>query len=335
MRVDPEGGDRRTFWQRRPRASTKRAASTGDPVPTKRGASTDPVTRVPPILFGAAAAAAPLPTSAPPEPGRAKRRMSRPVALSLAALILVAVLGLTAALVVTNLRISGRPDLSRNQVKAIAGKQAGNAVSKQQSQPPPAVLAYRAVEDAFVVVQSQGGAAGIGELGSGVIIDSQGDILTALHVVRGASTIEVSFADGSTSAATVASSDPSHDIAVLTASTLPANVVPAVLGNAPQIGDQVFAVGNPLDLVASLSAGVVSGLNRTFTPADGPSLSGLIQIDAAVNPGSSGGPLLNTKGQVIGIVTGLANAAGNDEFAGIGFAVPIATAGGAAGAPAK
>jgi S1-C subfamily serine protease len=273
--------------------------------------------------------------SATAEPGRVRPKVSRRAAVALAGLLLLVVLGLSAALVLTNLRISGRPDLSSTQIKAIASKQAGAAVSHQQGQPPVAVTAYRAVEAAFVVVQSKGGAAGTGALGSGVIIDSKGDILTALHVVRGASTIEVSFADGTTSAATVTSSDANHDIAVLMPSTPPTVVVPAALGDAPQIGDQVFAVGNPLDLVASLSAGVVSGLNRTSTPAVGPSLSGLIQIDAAVNPGSSGGPLLNAKGQVIGIVTGLANSAGNDEFAGIGFAVPIATAGAAAGAPAK
>ena len=80
---------------------------------------------------------------------------------------------------------------------------------------------------------------------------------------------------------------------------------------------------------------MISGLDRTFKLGDGRTLSGMIQFDAAVNPGSSGGPLLNTKGQVIGIVTGLVNPAGTDEFAGIGFAVPIGTAGGAAGAPAK
>jgi len=251
------------------------------------------------------------------------------------AVLLLAVIGLVAALVVTNLRISGRPDLSRRQVNAIAAKQAGTAVSQLKSQAPAAVSVYRAAEAAFVVVQSKGGTSGVGKLGSGVIIDSQGDILTALHVVQGASTVEASFADGTTSTASVTSSDAAHDIAVLTPSRLPAVVLPAALGDAPQIGDEVFVVGNPLDLVASLSAGVVSGLNRTFTPADGPSLSGMIQFDAAVNPGSSGGPLLNAKGQVVGIVTGLANPAGNDEFAGIGFAVPIATAGRAAGAPAK
>ncbi len=261
-------------------------------------------------------------------------RSSRRVAIAVGVLLL-AVLGLCAALIETNLRISGRPDLSSKQVGGIASKRADTAVSQLQSRSPPAVQAYRSVAPAFVVVQSDGGAAGTGELGSGVIIDAKGDILTALHVVRGASTIRVSFANGSTATASVASSDASHDIAVLAPSTPPASVVPAVLGNEPQIGDAVFVVGNPLDLVASLSSGVVSGLHRTFTPADGQSLSGMIQFDAAVNPGSSGGPLLNAKGQVIGIVTGLANSAGNDEFAGIGFAVPISTAGAAAGAPAK
>jgi S1-C subfamily serine protease len=101
------------------------------------------------------------------------------------------------------------------------------------------------------------------------------------------------------------------------------------------VGDEVFAVGHPLGLVGSLSAGVVSGLNRSFPLANGRTLGGMIQFDAAVNPGNSGGPLLNRNGQVIGIVTGLANPGGDDEFIGIGFAVPIATAGGAAGAPAR
>jgi S1-C subfamily serine protease len=338
-------GGRRPFGQRRQDGSENQGALTKDPL-TKGPLTKGPLTKGPPTLSRLTKTTPPvhrailIPTpstlSEPTAPasGRAGPGVSRRVMVVLAVLV-VAVLGLAAALVVINLRVSGRPDLTSKQVGAIAGKQASSAVSQLQSQPPTAVSAYRAVEAAFVVVQSTGGAAGTGELGSGVIIDSQGDILTALHVVKGSSTIDVTFADGMTSAATITSSDTSDDIAVLTPSTLPTVVLPAVLGDAPQVGDEVFAVGNPLALEASLSAGVVSGLDRTFTPADGQSLSGMIQFDAAVNPGSSGGPLVNTKGQVIGIVTGLANPAGNDEFAGIGFAVPIATAGGAAGAPAK
>ena len=95
----------------------------------------------------------------------------------------------------------------------------------------------------------------------------------------------------------------------------------------------MFAVGHPLGLTQSLTAGVVSALGRSVKVGDNRSLDGLIQFDAAVNPGNSGGPLLNRDGQVVGIVTGLANPAQQSFFVGVGFAVPIATAGGAAGSP--
>jgi S1-C subfamily serine protease len=265
-----------------------------------------------------------------------RARMSARSRLLVLVLALVVVLALCAALVVTNLRISRRPDLSTGKVQAIAGQATNSAIARLQSQPSPAVTAYDAVRACIVLIVAQHkGGPSAKDFGTGVIVDAKGAILTALHVVSGASAIQVTFADGTTSAASIESSDPSHDIAELVAGRLPAVVVPAALGGSPQIGDETFAVGNPLGLVASLSAGVISGLDRTFKVASGRTLSGMIQFDAAVNPGSSGGPLLNTKGQVIGIVIGLANAAGNDEFAGIGFAVPIGTAGGVAGAPAK
>ena len=254
----------------------------------------------------------------------------------------IAVAATIAAFVVTNLRISGRPPLSTSDVNAIVNQKVSTAISQLEAQPPAAVTAYAAIRDGLVVVEAshQGGAGNQGgasseDLGAGVIINTQGDILTALHVVNGAAQIKLTFFDGTTSTATVKAADAANDIAVLTAAQLPRVIVPAVLGSSPQVGDEVFAVGNPLGLLASLSAGVVSGLDRSFSLGDGRTLSGMIQFDAAVNPGSSGGPLLNTEGQVIGIVTGLANPAGTDDFAGIGFAVPIATAGQAAGAPPK
>jgi len=120
---------------------------------------------------------------------------------------------------------------------------------------------------------------------------------------------------------------------VLKPAQLPGIVVPAVLGGGVQIGDDVYATGHPFGFADSLSAGVVSGLDRTVPIAEGQTLKGLIQFDAAVNPGNSGGPLLNRAGQVVGIVTALANPADEKFFVGLGFAVPIATAGGAAGAP--
>jgi putative serine protease PepD len=108
-------------------------------------------------------------------------------------------------------------------------------------------------------------------------------------------------------------------------------VVPAVLGGRVSVGDSVLAVGNPLGLTSSASAGVVSGLDRAATGAGGARLTGLIQFDAAVNPGSSGGPLVNAKGQTVGVVVALANPTDAGTFIGIGFAVPIGAAAGAGG----
>jgi len=265
---------------------------------------------------------------------RHDRRLGRPIRAGVI-LALLAVIATAAALSVTNLRISRRASVSANDVNRIVNQKVSAAISQLQSQPSVAAAVYRAAVDGLVLVESERGSPGTGDLGTGFVIDAKGDIMTALHVVQGASVIMVTFADGTTSTATIASSDPTHDIAVLTAKRLTSEIVPEVLGANPQIGDETFAVGNPLGLLGSLSAGVISGLNRSFTLTHGRTMSGMIQFDAAVNPGSSGGPLLNTKGQVIGIVTGLANPAGTNNFAGIGFAVPIGTAGQAVGAPAR
>jgi S1-C subfamily serine protease len=173
-------------------------------------------------------------------------------------------------------------------------------------------------------------------LGSGVVVDANGDILTCLHVVANATSIQVTFADGTTSPATVVSTQPQNDIAVLQASQPPAKLAPAVLGNprSVRVGSEAFVLGSPFGLDGSMSSGVVSGLNRSFQlPNNGPALTGLIQVDAAVNPGNSGGPLVNRDGQVIGIVSALINPTNEGVFIGIGLAVPINVAGGAAGLP--
>jgi putative serine protease PepD len=163
------------------------------------------------------------------------------------------------------------------------------------------------------------------ELGTGVIVSDDGAILTADHVVAGAGSITVTFADGTVAEASVLSANTSLDIAVLTPEKLPRVVVPATLGGGAEVGASVVAIGNPLGLTDSVSAGVVSGLNRAANTNTG-KRTGLIQFDAAVNPGSSGGPLLDTRGMVIGIVVALADPDGQDAFAGIGFAVPIGAA---------
>jgi S1-C subfamily serine protease len=168
------------------------------------------------------------------------------------------------------------------------------------------------------------------ELGTGVIVADDGTILTANHVVAGAKDISVTFADGTKSRAVVATSNPQQDIAALTPAGLPGTLVPATLGGGADVGAHVVAIGNPLGLAYSVSSGVVSGLNRTADTNDG-RYPGLIQFDASVNPGSSGGPLLDAHGLVIGIVVSIANPAHEDAFAGIGFAVPIGAALGGGG----
>jgi S1-C subfamily serine protease len=215
------------------------------------------------------------------------------------------------------------------------------AQEQQSRTPPNAVTAYRTISPSLVTVttersSAETGAAAAGTeiaLGAGVVINAQGAVLTALHVVEHGRQIRVRFADGTQASARVASSQADSDIAVLVVDKLPAVVVPAVMGGAPRVGDDVFAVGNPLGLQASLSAGVVSATGRTVRSEAGRTLNDLIQFDAAVNPGNSGGPLLNRGGQVVGIVTGLANPSKQAYFVGIGFAVPITTAGGVAGGP--
>lgn len=198
---------------------------------------------------------------------------------------------------------------------------------------------YQIIQPSLVLIQSTlPGSNGKSDdaLGTGTIIDANGDILTSLHVVANATKIQVVFADGSSSTATVATKQPENDIAVLKADKLPAQIIPAVVGNpnAMQVGDEAYVVGNPYGLYSSMSAGVISGFNRTFQPANSNlNLKGLIQIDAAVNPGNSGGPLLNRNGEVIGIVEGLANPTDQNFFVGIGFAIPINVAGRAAGLP--
>ena len=186
--------------------------------------------------------------------------------------------------------------------------------------PLPVPDLYQQVVPSVVLITTSKGA-----LGSGVIVNDTGTVLTAHHVISGGGSISILFADGTKSAATVTAAAPKIDIAALTPRKLPEVVVPATLGGSVAVGSDVVAMGNPLGLRHSTTTGIVSGLNRTSKTQAG-SLSGLIQFDAAVNPGSSGGPLLNTQGLVVGVVVSIADPGRDDAFAGIGFAVPIGAA---------
>ncbi len=166
-------------------------------------------------------------------------------------------------------------------------------------------------------------------VGSGVIVDENGNILTAYHVVEGHTEVTVRFVDGSETTATVDREEPERDLAVLHVDHIPDAAYAATLAGTVQPGDSVMAIGAPFGIEGTLTQGIVSGLNRSFVVENtGQVLTGMIQFDAAVNPGNSGGPLIDMSGRVVGIVSGIINPTNDGVFIGLGFAVPIDAASG-------
>ena len=156
-------------------------------------------------------------------------------------------------------------------------------------------------------------------IGSGIVLDTKGDILTNAHVISGARKIEVAFSDGTTVPATLVGSNTAADLAVIRVSVAASTLHPLTLGSSAsvRVGDSVYAIGSPFGLSGSLSEGIVSNLGQTGAG----NLTGLIQTDAAINPGNSGGPLVNAQGQVIGINNSIESPV--DGNVGVGFAIPI------------
>lgn len=246
------------------------------------------------------------------------------------------VLAALLALFLYNFLFPGARPLSQTEVDAAIS----SALASATPRPAYSTLVYQVIQPSLVWVEAEGvpGENGNADtsLGTGVIIDRFGNILTSLHVVADSPNIRLTFSDGTHSRAVIAQSQPEKDIAVLQAEMLPELFLPATLGNAGamQVGDEAYVVGNPFGLYSSMSAGVISGFNRSFQPpGTSQVIDGLIQVDAAVNPGNSGGPLLNRYGQVVGIVTGIINPTDDSFFVGIGFAVPIDVAAGGGGSP--
>ncbi|MCW3066713.1 MAG: hypothetical protein JWN32_3885, partial [Solirubrobacterales bacterium] len=161
--------------------------------------------------------------------------------------------------------------------------------------------------------------------GSGFVIDKQGDIFTNDHVVSGASSIQVAFADGTKASARLVGTDPTTDVAVIRVNVPSAKLQPLAFGNSSgvQVGDGVVAIGSPFGLAGSLTTGVVSALNRSIQAPNHYTITGAVQTDAAINHGNSGGPLLDSTGKVIGVNAQIESDSGGSD--GVGFAIPSNT----------
>ena len=164
--------------------------------------------------------------------------------------------------------------------------------------------------------------------GSGIVIDANGTILTNYHVVENAIKVTVSFEKGKSVEAKVVGKDPSNDLAVLRIPTDGLTLHPLKLGDSSnvEVGDPVYAIGNPFDLERTLTTGVISALQREITAPNGFTINNVLQTDAPINPGNSGGPLLNIDGEVIGINSQIETGGSGDGSVGIGFSIPINTA---------
>ena len=167
--------------------------------------------------------------------------------------------------------------------------------------------------------------------GSGFVLNKNGDIVTAEHVVTGAQSIKVTFADGRSATANLVGTDTGEDVALIHVNVPSSELHPLTLGDSStlQVGDGVVAIGSPFGLPGTVTAGIVSALGRAITSPNNWTIANAVQTDAAINPGNSGGPLLNSVGQVIGINdqidTNSTNATGQGSSSGVGFAVPSNT----------
>jgi putative serine protease PepD len=244
------------------------------------------------------------------------RRPRRRTAIAAAALFVIGGIGGGA--------LGAEAILSRTPASTPAVTRSASTSSVAQVQTPKSAAAiYQQAALGVVTITTEvaGRFGRVGEgTGSGIVLNTNGDILTNAHVVAGANQIQVTFNDGRTVPATLVNSNTSADLAVVRVSAAASTLHPLTLGNSDtvQVGDQVYAIGAPFGLRESMTAGIVSGLNR-HNAASG--LSGLIQTDAPINPGNSGGALLNTQGQVVGINDSIESPiAGN---VGVGFAIPV------------
>jgi len=244
-----------------------------------------------------------------------------------AQLVLVSILGTLAVIGITNALVPAPQRITEREVNDAIKTALASATPK----PNVAIAAYQAVKESMVLVKTRSAdEMAVRARGSGVLLDSGGRILTSLHILRDAAEIKVVFFDGEEWAAVLGDSQAEFDVAVLELGSFGRK--PATLASAKdlKVGDQAIVVGSPLGQQNSLTVGVISKLGSTFEPPwPGQRLGGLIQFDATLYPESSGGALVNSKGEVVAIVTGGPSLNG---VSGLGFAVPIDAAASAAGA---
>ena len=262
--------------------------------------------------------------SPPPAPPRRDHPRSSLPLTAIVAIILAAGIATAAvtAAVVTNSRNTTATTGATSAASVAASSKAGAA---QSVVPLPTI--YKQALPGVVTITTEArrlGRAGQG-IGSGVVADMKGDIVTNSHVIAGAQQIQVTFNDGTTAAGTVVTNDTADDLAIVNVSVASSELHPIPFGNSDTvlIGDSVAAIGAPFDLSGTLTEGIVSGLHRSNPGAGNQGISAhdLIQTDAPINPGNSGGPLLNTLGKVIGINESIDSPIPGNV--GVGFAVPI------------
>jgi putative serine protease PepD len=259
------------------------------------------------------------PASAELAPPRPSRRVSRPLAAGFVLAVLAGSMASGAA--TAELINRAQPTTAVASTPVVSTSTAGGSSTSLASM---YTQVSRGVVTITTQVQGRFGSAGQGT-GSGLVVDTAGNIVTNAHVVSGAQNMEVTFSNGQTASATLVGINSSADLAVIHVSVASSSLHPVVFGNSDAllVGDSVYAIGAPFGLTESLSAGIVSGLHRTNSGANGNIPSNLIQVDAAINPGNSGGALLNNQGQVVGINESIESPVNGNV--GVGFAIPSNT----------
>ena len=273
-----------------------------------------PVTQTPPVQEAS------QPPKYPPGPQTSlpppQKRPGRAGAILLLTFVLALIfgVGLFAGLEFTSGR-SSTSTTSRTVVTATAPSSSGTLEAQQEA--AIAKIEPAVVEIKVITVQGE-------QIGSGVIVDTNGDIVTNNHVVSGEQTIEVVLSNGSTEQAQLVGTAAADDLAVVHIQPF-AHMTVAQIGDSSKlvVGQEVMAIGNPLGITETATNGIVSALNRSVTESTGTTISKAIQTDAAVNPGNSGGALINLQGQLIGIPTLTAvNTESNTAANGVSFAIP-------------